>query len=59
MVYRIKELCPDISLTRIGHTALDLFGIIPRFDGCEGINAGSRIIGKENTRFNTNGLIGD
>ena len=32
-------LCPDISLTRIGHAALDLLGIIPGFDGCDGINA--------------------
>ena len=31
-------LCPDISLTRIGYAALDLLGIIPRFDGCDGIN---------------------
>lgn len=28
-----------ISLTRIGHAALDLLGIIPRFEGCDGINA--------------------
>ena len=32
-------LCPDISLTRIGHAALDLLGIIPGLDGCDGINA--------------------
>ena len=28
-----------MSLTRIGHAALDLLGIIPGFDGCDGINA--------------------
>ena len=32
-------LCPDISLTRIGHAALDLLGIIPGLDACDGINA--------------------
>ena len=32
-------LCPDISLTRIGHAALDLLGIIPGLDVCDGVNA--------------------
>lgn len=48
-------LCPDYSLTRIGHAALDLLGIILGFDGCDGINAGSRIIGNAGALIQSGG----
>lgn len=32
-------LSPDISISGMGHAALDLLGVIPGFDVCDGVNA--------------------